>query len=394
VTEAGSFLELKDELLDAFRRGVGEPMPDAEFNDLALRVFRFQCEHNRAYRGFVARRGVEPERAENWEGIPFLPTRAFKAAALVSGKVEVAERVFRTSGTTGGRELRGSHHVRDLHLYRENLLPNFAAHLLENARETLPILCLLPSAETAPDSSLSFMMAEAIRSFGTDSSGFFVGSEGSIESRSFLEALEGVAGVGAPVLVAGTAFSFVAWTKEALEKGWRFTLPAGSRIMETGGYKGRSTVLSRDDLYGALTEALGVPEGRIVNEYGMTELLSQFYEPGLSAGFGGLSDRFLSPPPWVRTSVLDPMTLEPRTQGEVGVLAHFDLANLGSVAAILTEDLGLRVPGGFRLVGRAPGSEPRGCSLAMEDFLASRRDGLRSGDGPPGGDGPRGGGGT
>jgi hypothetical protein len=49
-----------------------------------------------------------------------------------------------------------------------------------------------------------------------------------------------------------------------------------------------------------------------------------------------------------------------------------DLANLGSVAAVLTEDLGREVPGGFQLQGRSPGSESRGCSLAMEDFLASQ----------------------
>ncbi len=386
----GRFSDLKERLLEVFRRGVRDPLADSEFDALALQVFWFQYEHNRGYRGFVSRRGVEPDRVESWGGIPFLPTGAFKAAALVSGREGEAERVFRTSGTTGGRALRGTHHVRDLDLYRENLLPNFAARLLENREETLPILCLLPSSEAAPDSSLSFMMAEAIRSFGTDGSGFFVGPEGSIDSGLFLKALEEVAEIGAPVLVAGTAFSFVSWTEEALEKGWRISLPAGSRIMETGGYKGRSTEMPRAELYESLTEALGVPEGRIVNEYGMTELLSQFYEPILalaaetpdvegngegreaSSGPPGLSDRFLSSPPWVRTTVLDPMTLEPQPQGKVGVLAHLDLANLGSVAAILTEDLGLHVPGGFRLVGRAHGSEPRGCSLAMEDFLASR----------------------
>ena len=88
-----------------------------------------------------------------------------------------------------------------------------------------------------------------------------------------------------------------------------------------------------------------------------------------------LAHRFHRGPPWVRTRVLDPMTLEPKAPGEVGVLAHMDLANLGSVSSILTEDLGREVPGGFQLVGRSPGSEPRGCSLAMEDFLASREGG-------------------
>ena len=63
----------------------------------------------------------------------------------------------------------------------------------------------------------------------------------------------------------------------------------------------------------------------------------------------------------------------------MGILAHLDLANLGSVSAILTEDLGFLVPGGFTLRGRTPGAEPRGCSLAMEEFLVGLeggRDGL------------------
>ena len=72
----------------------------------------------------------------------------------------------------------------------------------------------------------------------------------------------------------------------------------------------------------------------------------------------------------MRTRVLHPLTLEPVPNGDVGILAHLDLANLGSVSAILTEDLGRLVGGGFRLQGRSPGAEPRGCSLAMEDFLA------------------------
>jgi hypothetical protein len=395
-------------------------MPDSEFDDLALRVFRFQYEHNRPFRGFVDRRGVEHREVEAWEMIPFLPTGAFKAATLVSGEAQSVQRVFRTSGTTGGRELRGAHHVRDLDLYRENLLPNLRAHLLpdvgevrqEEDGERLPILCLLPSAEVAADSSLSFMMAEAIRSFGADSSGFFVGPQGSVEAEAFRRALEKAEGGMVPVLLAGTAFSFVSWTEEALEKGWGVTLPPGSRIMETGGYKGRRTELPRTELYRSLTDAFGVPEGRIVNEYGMTELLSQFYEPVLGRGRADcgegflnwgrerlgepvhgepevapgdaapdLEERFLVSPPWMRTLVLDPMTLATQSPGQVGVLAHLDLANLGSVSAILTDDLGIRVPGGFKLVGRTPGSEPRGCSLAMEDFLASRGTGARDGRG-------------
>jgi hypothetical protein len=37
--------------------------------------------------------------------------------------------------------------------------------------------------------------------------------------------------------------------------------------------------------------------------------------------------------------------------------------------AILTEDIGHEVEGGFWLEGRAQGSEARGCSLAIDEML-------------------------
>jgi hypothetical protein len=261
----------------------------------------------------------------------------------------------------------------------------------------MPVLSLLPSPETAPDSSLSFMMGEMVRLLAGGRGGFFVDSLGRIATEAFRQALDDAAAAGAPVLVAGTAFAFVHWLELASTKGWGVRLPTGSRVMETGGYKGRSRALSREELYRGIEAVLGVPQDWIVNEYGMTEMLSQFYEPVLAlrgrsdhprlsgdpgaalagrvgggAGGGrqtGPQWRFHRAPPWVRTLVLDPLTLAPVQAGEVGILAHLDLANLGSVSALLTEDLGRAVPGGFRLLGRSPGAEPRGCSLAMEAFL-------------------------
>ncbi len=364
-----SFQELKEELLSLFRRGVDVPLPDGEFNRLALRIFRFQCRENPAYAGFVRRRGIDPGDVRRWEDVPFLPTGAFKSLPLMSGDPRRAERVFRTSGTTRGTERRGDHHVRDLELYRASLLPNFRSHLLPEGA-SLPALCLLPSPDETPDSSLSFMMGEVRDRLCRGSGRFFLDAESNVRAEAFRTSLQEAIDEGGPVLLAGTAFAFVHWTQLAREHRWEVTLPAGSRIMETGGYKGRAKKYGREELYARLNEALGVPLSHIVSEYGMTELLSQFYEPSLGRE-GALADRYHEAPPWVRTRVLDPSTLEPLPGGELGVLAHYDLANAGSVAAVLTEDLGREVEGGFRLLGRSPGAEPRGCSLALEDFLGS-----------------------
>ena len=50
-------------------------------------------------------------------------------------------------------------------------------------------------------------------------------------------------------------------------------------------------------------------------------------------------------------------------EGETGLIRVFDLANLYSVMAIQTEDLGVREADGFTLLGRTVLAERRGCSL-------------------------------
>ena len=143
--------------------------------------------------------------------------------------------------------------------------------------------------------------------------------------------------------------------------------PAGSRIMETGGFKGRTRVVARRDLYARLEETLGIPYPSIVAEYGMTELLSQFYDDLASRT---AETRVKAGPPWLRTLVVDAAGREVAA-GETGYLRHVDLANRSSVVAIETEDRGYRSGDGFVLLGREPDAPPRGCSLAAEDLLAA-----------------------
>lgn len=356
-----SFRELADDLVELFGRGTRKPLDDGAFDDLARRVFRYQFQENETYRGFCRTRGVTPETLRHWTGIPAVPTRAFKSFRLVSGSPEDVDVIFRTSGTSRGSGERGEHHVLDLRLYRESLLPNFRDHLLADGAR-LPLVSLVPSPRRARDSSLSHMVGVVEEELSAEGGGWFVDPDAGLREEELARTLTELQRRDRPVLLVGTAFSFVHWLDATVREGWRFDLPRGSRIMETGGFKGRSRVVSREELHGGLARTLGVDPDRIVNEYGMTELLSQFYDSRGRPHRG---------PPWVRTRVLDPTTLEPREPGETGILCHLDLANLGSVACILTEDLGEEEEDGFRVLGRASGSEPRGCSLAMDELLGS-----------------------
>jgi hypothetical protein len=68
-------------------------------------------------------------------------------------------------------------------------------------------------------------------------------------------------------------------------------------------------------------------------------------------------------PPWARVQIISPETRREVADGETGLIRVFDLANVFSVMAIQTEDLGIRRSDGFELIGRATLAEPRGCSL-------------------------------
>jgi hypothetical protein len=371
-----AFASLAHALGTAFKESSAEPWPEDVFGQWAQRVFAHQFETNPVYASYVRKRGVTPATMAHWSEIPWVPASAFKAVPLVSGDSTRVQRVFRTSGTTGAGR-RGEHHVLDLDLYEHSVVGNMRRHLYAYADGTdgggkkMPILALAPAPAHAPESSLSYMLGVALDVLSGEEGGFFVTRDGVLDTVGLRAALVGAAARGTPILLAGTAFAFVHWLEWLEEQSGGLDFPRGSLIMETGGFKGRSRVLERPEFYSALSGAHGVPFEAIVNEYGMTELLSQFYDgPAVATSPRPLEARRHVPPPWVRTRVLDPNTLSALPIGEPGLLCHYDLANAGSVMAVLTEDVGVAVDDGFRLLGRAQGAEARGCSLAMDDLLS------------------------
>jgi len=337
---------------------------EGRFARLALELFGLQFEHCAPYRGYCRRRGATPERISDWRAIPTVPTRAFKEVALRCFPAERTVRSFHTSGTTEGT--RGALHLDRLDLYEASLLPSFRRHLLPElpAGGRARIVALAPPPEEAPDSSLTHMFATAIAALGAPGSGFFVAGS-TLRERELLAALE--AADSGPLLVVGAAFAFVHLLDALVRRGARLALPPSARIMETGGFKGRSRELGPGELHEALALRLGVSPERIVNQYGMTELGSQFYDSLLAEP--GAPLRKLGPP-WTRVRILDPETDREVLPGEPGVIAILDLANTGSVAAIRSADLGRRIADGFEVLGREPGAEARGCSIAADELLA------------------------
>ena len=399
-----------------------------EFNSLALELFALQFKHNAAYRKICEARlprrseakagGLTPGVVEHWTQIPAVPTAAFKELDLTC--LAPAERiaVFHSSGTTEQNPSRHYHSAESLNVYEASLISWFLGNVLPDLRFTTPTLvarsrfigvddlrlvCLTPPPTQAPHSSLVHMFETMRQKLDAPESAFLgkvcVSGAWSLDFEATLAALNSSLVTRHPSLLLGTAFSFVHLLDWLAERSLSFQLPSGSRVMETGGYKNRSRSMPKTELHQLITERLGVPSSHIICEYGMSELSSQAYDgieagvrpspgaatlnirassdfqeslgasPLLRPGRAHSGSSIFGFPPWARAQIISPETGREVADGETGLIRVFDLANVFSVMAIQTEDLGIRRGEHFELIGRAALAEPRGCSLMAHSAL-------------------------
>jgi len=351
----------------------------ARFERIALALFAFQYGACEPYRRYCDRLGRDPARVSRADRVPAVPTGAFKEFDLRCFPAERTIATFRTSGTSSER--RGVLHLDTLRLYETSLLASLRHCFLTDLAGRRPRMRFLaPGKAAAPDSSLTHMFATLAAAEGHAESGFDF-SPGGLELPALERVIAAARAAGEPIVIGGTSFAFVHLldaTASAPQDAWALT--AGSRVLETGGFKGRSREVPRDRLRAAIAERFALPEAAVLNQYGMTELGSQFYDSTLVDPSG---PRRKLAPPWTRVRCVDPETGDEVAPGEVGRIAIHDLANSGSVAALETADLGRVVPAaagaGFDVLGRADGAEVRGCSIAADAMIAPLIAGERPG---------------
>jgi hypothetical protein len=364
------------------RERIRTGMREGDFESLALELFALQFENNHAYRTFCERMNRTPENTHDWREIPAVPAAAFKELQMTSLKREEQTAVFYSSGTTAERRSRHFHSAESLSLYEDSLLAWFKPNV--TAKPT-SIICLIPPPLEAPNSSLAHMFQTVRNRLGAEDSIFLgvVSPDGgwSLDLDRSVAAMEKMSTGNQPALIMGTAFAFVHLLDHVARQNCHFTLTKGSLALETGGYKGRSRSLPKAQLHSLISDYLGIEAPQIVCEYGMSELGSQAYSSVAvgsrrreeadrvsesivpsAASHRPLPEPFQFPP-WARARIISPETGAELEEGGTGLIEVFDLANVYSVMAIKTEDLGINRGGGFELVGRADIAEPRGCSL-------------------------------
>jgi len=313
----------------------GEP---EDFDGLVNDLFALQFEHVPPYRQFCESRETIPADTNT---IPAISTSAFRDYEITSLSETDRPFVFYSSGTTGQTPSRHYHNLESSRLYEHSLETAFTKYLPPSPRT----FSLTPPPAEAPHSSLVHMMnvvqSQPIFTGTVTPQGWQVNTEPTVRQLRTADA---------PATIMGTAFSFVQLC-DAIEP---MKLPAGSRVMETGGYKNQSRELPKAELHALITATLDVAAENIHCEYGMCELSSQAYAIGT-----GLF-RF---PHWARARIVSPENSAEVAIGETGLLEIIDLANVRSALAIRTADLAVRHADGFELLGRSADAEPRGCSL-------------------------------
>jgi hypothetical protein len=351
---------------------------DDSFVGLALDIARFQATASEGFRRLVRARGASLEALDD---VPPVPSDAFRLTRVATFPQELEAVRFFTSGTTGAE--RGAHVMRRADTY-ERLSLRYGRQALLAPGATAIVVALAPPLDTPPTSSLGYMMARFMETFDGEPLGDLEPRPSSASPARWLldpngvdlAGLERVVRVASrtrrPILLLATAFALVRLLDDLA--GARLPLPSGSVVMQTGGFKGRTREVSMEELREGVTRAFQLGERRVVGEYGMTELTSQLYEgtlreSALSARHPSAAPGIYFEPPWLRVTPVDPISLQPVAEGDVGLARFIDLGNVDSAISVVTQDLVRRVDGGVQLLGRQAGAPARGCSLAIEALL-------------------------
>lgn len=318
---------MKDTIRTFIERG-------GDFDSIALDLYLWQRANNPEYDRFCG-----AVRVDHWSAIPAVPTALFRDLRLTSFSPSNASVVFQTSGTTSGK--RGQIRLEDTELY--DLSARTHANRCLGSIPAVGVSFVPSSA----DSSLGHMCSD----FVPNMPNFFSGERG-VDSAGGWAAIRSIAAEGRPMFIPGTAFA-LADLLDAHEHP--VSVPAGSVVMITGGFKGRRRSVPAAVVHSELLRMF--PGAQVVGEYGMSELASQLWAVPAGSPF--------VPPPWMRVLAVDPWSGEPVTRG---VLRFFDLANHQTVLAIETADVGVvHADGSVTLEGRLEGAKARGCSLTVEE---------------------------
>ena len=286
------------------------PLPETRWDALARELFAWQFARVPEFRRLCEGHDVTPATLRSWRDIPAMPQQLFKRARLFAHGEATPAAIYETSGTTTGEP--GRQHLLRTDIYEAVVDRGGAPRGLFRGCSRFPFHRRIAARGPSFLAQCDVRILESCRGADTEALRWTRARSPNCAASS---RARGTRWRSAEQRLDLSTFS--------MRCAARLPLPRGSRLLETGGFKGRSREIPKPELYAQLARTFGVPDRAIWNEYGMSELSSQAYAHG-TAGLHAT-------PPWARVLVVDPATGREVPVGREGLVRWIDLANVDSV---------------------------------------------------------------
>jgi phenylacetate-coenzyme A ligase PaaK-like adenylate-forming protein len=311
------------------------------FEKRALAVFKFQYKNCEVYHQYVDALKINVAAIDRIEKIPFLPIRFFKSHRVIIKNV-LPQIIFKSSGTTGA--VQSQHFIAYTFIYEQSMQQCFNA-AFGNIDEYC-FLALLPSYLEKNNSSLVYMVQQMMQISKHPCNGFYLYNHDELNATILnLESTK------QKTILIGVTYALLDFA-DKYKPNLNHTI-----VVETGGMKGRRAEWLKFEVHDYLKQSFATHS--IASEYGMTELLSQFY-----ATKQGIFNMQNTAQVLIR-DMYDPFQITNAINAS-GCINVVDLANINSCSFIATDDIGKIKPNNtFEIIGRADYSDVRGCNLMI-----------------------------
>jgi len=350
--------ELIDTALDGEVFGLDQHRRDERLFPVLMDLTRHHFESSPEYRRIVEAMFPAWESATKVDELPYLPVGLFKQRTIKSIPDELVYKRITSSGTSGSNPSR---------VYVDRTTANRQSKALTAIMGDILGHSRRPMLIVDTDAILTDRAARTARAAGVlglmplgRKHAFLLDSDMRPWRERLIEFAESYRAT--PKLIFG--FTFMIWQHLLMPFGGDGIDLSGTTLVHSGGWKHLEAQSVDNSVFKQrLADCFGIDH--VVNFYGMAEQVGSFFVEG--------RDGRLHPSTFADVIVRDPETWRPQPIGEVGVIQVMSAVPTSYPGhSLLSEDLGVvdtiddteTGMGGkaFRVLGRLPRSELRGCS--------------------------------
>ncbi len=336
---------------------------------LVREAFHFHYNRNETYRNYCVTQHVS-ENIHTLDDIPVFPTSVFKQLKVHTASEDEIENWYTSSGTSGVKSYIG----RD-RLSIERLLGsvNFGMKYVGDWFDhQMELVNLGPDRFNTNNVWFKYVMSLVELLYPTE----FTVNDDEIDFESTIDHLFRIYYSKKDMCLIGPPYFIYLLCQYMKEH--EIQLKAGDRlhVITGGGWKSnQSESLSRNEFNDMVMDTFHLSNiNQIRDTFNQVELNTCFFED---------KQQRKHVPPWVYARALDPETLQPVDEGELGLLSYMDASATGYPAFIVTDDIGtvhhVKAPDAYpgttvNIVRRLNTRAQKGCALSMANIMQERID--------------------